>query len=70
MPSSNLTALCLRRRETGERDLVVTFLTREQGKLSVFARGVRKATARNASVCQPFALSIIQIGRASCRERV
>jgi DNA repair protein RecO (recombination protein O) len=60
MPSSNLTALCLRRRETGERDLVVTFLTREQGKLALHARGVRQASARNAAVCQPFALAVIQ----------
>ena len=61
MPTSNELALCLRRREHGESDLIVTFLTREQGKLAVVARGVRKPRSRHAAVCQPFALARLQL---------
>lgn len=61
MPTSNQLAVCLRRREHGEADLIVTFLTREAGKLSAVARGVRKPRSRHAPICQPFALSRVQL---------
>lgn len=53
-------ALCLRRREVGDWDLVVTFLTRDLGKQSLVARGVRRPKAKNAAVCQPFVLARLQ----------
>ncbi|MBI5831485.1 MAG: DNA repair protein RecO [Armatimonadetes bacterium] len=61
MPTSNQLALCLRRREQGESDLIVTLLTREAGKLAAVARGVRKPKSRQAPVCQLFALSRVQL---------
>ena len=69
MPTSNQLALCLRRREQGESDLIVTFLTRDAGKLSVVARGVRKPRSRQAPVCQPFALSRLQLATRADRSR-
>jgi DNA repair protein RecO (recombination protein O) len=53
-------AICLRRREVRERDLIVCYLTREHGKLSLVAKGVRRAASRNAPLCQPCALVRIQ----------
>jgi DNA repair protein RecO (recombination protein O) len=43
-------------RETGR---ILEVLTREEGRLSVFARGVRGPKARLAAVLQPFALLLI-----------
>jgi len=43
-------------RDTGR---IFEMLTREQGRLSVFARGVRGPKARLAAVLQPFALLLI-----------
>ncbi|MGH7642732.1 MAG: DNA repair protein RecO [Candidatus Dormibacteria bacterium] len=41
--------IVLRRRAFAEADRVLVIFTREQGKLSVLARGARRATARNAA---------------------
>lgn len=47
-------ALCLRSREVGEHDLIVTYLTHDAGKLAVMARGVKRAKSRNAPLCGMF----------------
>ena len=41
--------LVLRRRTFGDADRILVVLTREHGKLSVLARGVRRAKARNGA---------------------
>ncbi len=43
------TAIVLGKRETGETDRLYTLYTRENGKLMVMAKGVRKPTAKLAS---------------------
>ena len=53
--------ICLRRVDYGEADAIVTFLTRERGKLGCFAKGVKRANSRNAPVCQLFAVSRLQL---------
>jgi DNA repair protein RecO (recombination protein O) len=41
--------LVLRRRAFAEADRILVFFTRDQGKISVLARGARRAKARNAA---------------------
>src|SRR5207245_10820269 len=48
------TAIALRTVDYGESDRVVTLLTREQGKLSAFARGARASKRRFAGALEPF----------------
>jgi DNA repair protein RecO (recombination protein O) len=51
-----LTAIVLRTVDYGESDRVVTLLTREQGKLSAFARGARASRRRFGGALEPFTL--------------
>jgi len=53
---SKLTAIVLRSVDTGEADRVVTFLTRERGKVSAFARGARASRRRFGGSLEPFTL--------------
>lgn len=43
------TAIVLGKRETGETDRLYTFYTREAGKITTLAKGVRKSTAKLAA---------------------
>lgn len=54
-------AICLRRGDLAEDDAVVTFLTREAGKLAVVARGVRRPRSKLAPICQTLCRGRIQI---------
>ena len=54
MPVYKAEAIVLRRRPLGEADRVLTLFTREWGKLSAVARGVRKSTSRLAGRLEPF----------------
>lgn len=60
MPAA-LQAICIRRTELREHDLIAGFLTREAGKLSAVARGVRRGAAKLAPVCQLAARSEIYL---------
>jgi DNA repair protein RecO (recombination protein O) len=46
--------IVIRTRDYGEGHAIVTLFTREQGKMAVVARGVKKTRSRLASLCQPF----------------
>lgn len=46
------TAIILKKREVGETDRIYTFLTREAGKVSSIARGVRKSEAKLAAALE------------------
>lgn len=48
MPSLTLEALILKRADFGEADRMLTILTKNLGKISVIARGVRRITSRRA----------------------
>lgn len=45
-------ALVLKKREVGETDRIYTFFTREAGKISALAKGVRKSEAKLASALE------------------
>lgn len=51
----SITGFVLSRRNLGEADRIVTFFSREQGKLSLSARGVRRASAKLTSQLEPYA---------------
>lgn len=46
--------IVIRTRDYGEGHAIVTLFTREQGKMAVVARGVKKTRSRLAFLCQPF----------------
>ncbi len=54
MPVYKAEAIVLRRRVLGEADRVLTLFTREWGKLSAVARGVRKTTSKRSGALEPF----------------
>ncbi len=55
-----------------ENDKILTLLTAEMGKITAGIKGVKKAGAKLKFAAQPFCFAeyILEIGRASCRERV
>lgn len=60
MPSLTIEGLILKRSNFGEADRVLTVLTKNLGKISVIARGVRKITSRRAGNIE--LLNIVKIG--------
>jgi DNA repair protein RecO (recombination protein O) len=59
--SAKLHAVVLRTVDYGERDRVVTLLSRERGKLSAFARGARSSRRRFGGVLEPFTLVTAEV---------
>jgi len=53
--------LVLRRRNLGEADRIITFYTRELGKISGVARGVRKIRSKLAGSLEPFIESRLRL---------
>ncbi len=53
--------IVLRRRVFGDADRVLVILTKEHGKVSVMARGIRRARARNAAGMDLLARSQLQL---------
>lgn len=53
MKSALLTGIVLKRVSVGEADRVVTFLTRERGKVTVVAKGARKLTSSKLACLEP-----------------
>lgn len=54
MNEQRATAVVLRTVDYGESDRVVTFYTREQGKMTAFARAARKSQKRFGGALEPF----------------
>lgn len=54
MADSSTTAITLRRIPYGEFDLILTLLTPDHGKISVFARSARKDCRRFSGATEPF----------------
>lgn len=61
MKRFNAKAIILRRVDYGEADRIITFLTQENGKLAVIARGVRKEKSKLAGGIELFSESQISI---------
>ena len=57
------TGIMLRKREVGETDRFYTFFSREQGKVTAIAKGVRKAEAKLASSLETATLAEIMVAR-------
>ncbi|MBO4798939.1 MAG: DNA repair protein RecO [Candidatus Methanomethylophilaceae archaeon] len=55
--------LVLRVAEVGDSDRMLTVLTAEEGKLSVFARGAKKLNGSSLSACQPLAYALFTLRR-------
>lgn len=64
------TSIMLRKREVGETDRFYTFYTREQGKVTAIAKGVRKAEAKLASSLETVTLSEIMLARTRGTGRI
>ncbi len=56
-------AIMLRRVDFGDYDLIVTFLTRDKGKLSVIAKSAKKSVKRFSGVLELFSVLNIVCGR-------
>jgi DNA repair protein RecO (recombination protein O) len=63
MPTYQADAVVLRRLDYGEADRILTLLTREHGKLSVIAKGSRRAKARAANGLDLFARSHMMLAK-------
>lgn len=61
MATSNQLAICLRRRDHGEHDLLLWLLTPELGKITAVARGARRPRAALIAACQPGTISRCQL---------
>ena len=64
-PVFNTRGVVLRATDVGERDRMLTVLTAEYGKLSVFARGVRKITSGSLPSSQLFAYADFTLRRGA-----
>jgi DNA repair protein RecO (recombination protein O) len=62
-----ITAIVLRKRDSGESDRRLTLLSRERGRLDVIAKGARKPQSRLAGVSEP--LTVATFGIAEGRQR-
>jgi len=47
-------AIVLKRRDFRESDQMITLYTREKGKITALARGVKKITGKNSAFLEPF----------------
>lgn len=54
MPSYRAEAIVLRTHKLGEADRIITFLTREHGKVRAVAKGVRRTKSRFGARLEPF----------------
>jgi DNA repair protein RecO (recombination protein O) len=59
--TAKIRAVVLRGVDYGERDRVVTLLSRERGKLSAFARGARTSRRRFGGALEPFTLVTAEV---------
>jgi len=63
VPTYEADAIVLRRLNYGEADRILTLLSREHGKFSAIAKGVRKGKARNGSALDLFSHSRMMIAK-------
>lgn len=57
MSETTVTAIVLRRKDSGESDRRLTLLTKELGKIDVVAKGARKAASRLAGSSDPLTMA-------------
>jgi len=59
-------AIVLSRRDIKEHDQIISVLTKDQGKLDLYARGVKKIVSKNTAHLEPF--SVVDIDIAAGKE--
>jgi len=65
-----VSALLIRQRDLGEADRILTLFTRERGKLSAVAKGVKRLRSKLAPVLQLFAQARLQLAAGRSLEVV
>lgn len=60
-PVYRLTAIILKRKNTGESDRVITVFSKEKGKVRLLAKGVRSIRSRRASYLEPLSRSVLMV---------
>ncbi len=65
-----ISAIVLRRRDQGEADRLLTVLTRERGKLTLLAKGVRRPASRKAGHIEPFTHVDLLVAKGSSLDLV
>ncbi len=65
MPTFSTSAIMLRRIEFGDYDIIITFFTLNQGKVSVIAKSAKKSTKRFSGILELF--SVLDIVYVSTR---
>lgn len=63
MSETTVTAIVLRRKDTGESDRRLTLLTRELGKIDAVARGAKKSASRLAGSSDPLAMATMTLAK-------
>ncbi|MFH1896595.1 MAG: recombination protein O N-terminal domain-containing protein, partial [bacterium] len=61
MNNFKLEAIILSRREFGEADAYLTVFSKEEGKLSLLAKGIRRVSSRRAPHLETFSRSEIYV---------
>ncbi|MDY6790515.1 MAG: DNA repair protein RecO [Thermodesulfobacteriota bacterium] len=64
MPTFSTPAIMLRRIEFGDYDIIITFFTLNQGKVSVIAKSAKKSTKRFSGILELFSVLDIVYGSA------
>jgi DNA repair protein RecO (recombination protein O) len=59
-----VSAIVLKRRDSGEADRLLTVLARERGKLTLLAKGVRRPASRKAGHIEPFTYVDLLVARS------
>jgi DNA repair protein RecO (recombination protein O) len=70
LPETTVTAIVLRRSDSGENDRRLTLFTRELGKIEAIAKGARKGGSRLAGVSEPLTVAELQIAIGRVRNFV
>jgi DNA repair protein RecO (recombination protein O) len=65
-----VSALVLKRRESGETDRRLTLLTVEQGKIDVVAKGAKKSASRLAGVSDPLSVATMTLAKGKVNQFV
>ncbi|HLV08654.1 MAG TPA: DNA repair protein RecO [Halanaerobiales bacterium] len=66
----NTEAIVLKQFELGEADKIITFYTKDRGKIRAVARGVRKTNSRISGLVLPFSYNLVTFYRGRSLDRI
>lgn len=70
MSETTVTAIVIRRRDSGESDRRLTLLTRELGKIDAIAKGAKKSASRLAGSSDPLAVARMTLAKGKVNQFV